>query len=151
MMESQSIIRSLRASRSLGSKKSQRSLRDQFRASAKREAAKSGDKIASCISDDGGSLWAERLLRRWATPRRRSRHEETPCTGCLSYIIAKDTNDANAIWITKAWDGKASHDASLSLPTVRDAIGRGRPLIAGFSDGVVTTPVGGHGLLRQNG
>jgi len=36
--------------------------------------------------------------------------------GCLSYIVAKDTGDANAIWITEAWDSKASHEASLSLP-----------------------------------
>lgn len=68
--------------------------------------------------------------------------------GCLSYIIAKDASDANAIWITEAWDGQASHGASLSMPAVRDAIARGRPLIAGFGDRVVTTPIGGHGLMR---
>jgi quinol monooxygenase YgiN len=66
--------------------------------------------------------------------------------GCLSYIVAKDTGDANAIWITEAWDSQASHDASLSLPSVKEAIAKGRPLIAGFSDRVVTTPVGGPGL-----
>jgi quinol monooxygenase YgiN len=66
--------------------------------------------------------------------------------GCLSYIVAKDTSDANAIWITEAWDSKASHEASLSLPSVKEAIAKGRPLIAGFSDRVVTTPVGGTGL-----
>jgi quinol monooxygenase YgiN len=66
--------------------------------------------------------------------------------GCLSYIVAKDPSDQDAIWITEAWDSKASHDASLSLPQVKEAIAKGRPLVAGFSDGVVTTPVGGHGL-----
>jgi len=66
--------------------------------------------------------------------------------GCLSYIVAKDTGDANAIWITEAWDSKASHEASLSLPSVKEAIAKGRRLIAGFSDRVVTTPVGGTGL-----
>jgi quinol monooxygenase YgiN len=66
--------------------------------------------------------------------------------GCLSYVVAKDAADANAIWITEVWDSKESHDASLALPAVRDAIAKGRPLIAGFGDGVVTTPVGGHGL-----
>jgi quinol monooxygenase YgiN len=66
--------------------------------------------------------------------------------GCLSYIVATDPADANAIWITEAWDSKASHDASLSLPQVRDAIAKGKPLITGFGDGAVTTPVGGHGL-----
>ena len=66
--------------------------------------------------------------------------------GCLSYIVAKDSSDENAIWITEAWDSKASHDASLSLPEVKQAIAKGRPLIAGFSNGVTTTPVGGYGL-----
>jgi quinol monooxygenase YgiN len=63
--------------------------------------------------------------------------------GCLSYIVAKDANDVNAIWITEVWDSKASHEASLSLPSVKEAIANGRPLIAGFSDRSVTTPVGG--------
>jgi quinol monooxygenase YgiN len=66
--------------------------------------------------------------------------------GCLSYVVATDPTDANAIWITEAWDSKTSHAASLSLPSVRDAIARGKPLIAGFSNSVITTPVGGHGL-----
>ena len=67
--------------------------------------------------------------------------------GCLSYIVATDPADANAIWITEAWDSKASHDASLSLPQVRAAIAKAKPLIAGIGDGAVTTPVGGHGLI----
>jgi quinol monooxygenase YgiN len=66
--------------------------------------------------------------------------------GCLSYIVAKDAADANAIWITEVWDSKQSHDATLSLPAVKDAIAKARPMIAGFSDGVTTTPVGGVGL-----
>jgi quinol monooxygenase YgiN len=68
--------------------------------------------------------------------------------GCLSYVVAKDAADANGIWISEVWDSKASHDASLALPAVRNAIGRAKPLIAGFSDGVTTIPVGGHGLPR---
>ncbi|MGE3274631.1 MAG: putative quinol monooxygenase [Vicinamibacterales bacterium] len=67
--------------------------------------------------------------------------------GCLSYIVARDPKDEHAIWITEAWDSKASHDASLSLPRVRDAITRARPLIAGFGDMIETTPAGGHGLV----
>jgi quinol monooxygenase YgiN len=66
--------------------------------------------------------------------------------GCLSYVVAKDPADENAIWITEVWDNKASHDASLSLPSVREAITKGRPLIAGFGDSITTEPVGGHGL-----
>ena len=67
--------------------------------------------------------------------------------GCLSYVVAKDAGDANAMWITEVWDSKSSHDTSLLLQSVKDAIAKGRPLIASFSNSVVTTPVGGHGLV----
>jgi len=67
--------------------------------------------------------------------------------GCHSYIVAKDIADANAIWITEVWDTKESHDASLSLPAVKEAIGKARPLIAGFGDSFTTNPVGGVGLV----
>ncbi|MEZ5285737.1 MAG: putative quinol monooxygenase [Vicinamibacterales bacterium] len=66
--------------------------------------------------------------------------------GCLSYIVARDPADADAIWVTEAWDTKASHEASLALPAVREAIRRGRPLIAAFEQSVPTEPVGGQGL-----
>lgn len=70
--------------------------------------------------------------------------------GCLSYIVAADPADADAIWITEVWDSEESHKASLSLPSVRDAIGKGRPLIARFDSHVLTHPLGGHGLPRRD-
>ena len=66
--------------------------------------------------------------------------------GCLSYVIAKDTSDPDALWITEAWDKQASHQASLALPAVQAAIAQGRPLIAGFGERFETEPVGGQGL-----
>ncbi|HTU12918.1 MAG TPA: putative quinol monooxygenase [Allosphingosinicella sp.] len=68
--------------------------------------------------------------------------------GCLSYVVARDPADADAIWITEVWDSRASHQASLQLPAVRAAIQRARPLIAGFDSGQETVPVGGVGLRR---
>lgn len=69
--------------------------------------------------------------------------------GCLSYVVAKDPGDADGIWITEVWDSQASHQASLSLPSVQQAIARGKPLIAGFGQSTVTEPVGGHGLASS--
>jgi quinol monooxygenase YgiN len=66
--------------------------------------------------------------------------------GCLSYVVAADPADADALWITEVWQDRASHEASLGLPEVQAAIMRGRPLIAGFSDRVETEPLGGFGL-----
>ncbi|HEY9553914.1 putative quinol monooxygenase [Allosphingosinicella sp.] len=67
-------------------------------------------------------------------------------SGCLSYIVARDTGEADAIWITEVWDSEASHKASLQLPAVQAAIAKARPILAGFDSHVVTQPVGGHGL-----
>lgn len=66
--------------------------------------------------------------------------------GCLSYVVALDPSDPDAIWVTEVWDSEASHKASLSMPSVREAITRGKPLIASFDQHVQTVPVGGHGL-----
>lgn len=66
--------------------------------------------------------------------------------GCLSYVIATDPADANAIWITEVWTDEAHHRASLSLPAVQAVITRARPLIGGFGSSTITQPVGGHGL-----
>jgi len=66
--------------------------------------------------------------------------------GCLSYVVAQDPADENGIWITEVWDSKDSHDASLSLPEVKKSIAAARPMIAGFSNQVITTPIGGYGV-----
>lgn len=66
--------------------------------------------------------------------------------GCLSYVVARDAKDQNAIWISEVWDSKDSHAASLKMPSVQAAIAKGKPMIAGFGDYVTTEPVGGVGL-----
>lgn len=67
--------------------------------------------------------------------------------GCLSYIVSKDSEEEDAIWITEAWDSKESHQASLLLPSVKEAISQGRPLIEEFVKQVEMEPAGGHGLV----
>ena len=71
--------------------------------------------------------------------------------GCLSYVVATDPADADALWITEVWDSPESHQASLALPSVKAAIAKGRPLIAGFGNRVETAPLGGHGLTTGRG
>jgi quinol monooxygenase YgiN len=67
--------------------------------------------------------------------------------GCLSYIVSKDSEDDDVIWVTEVWDSKESHQASLSLPSVQEAMAKGKPLIAEFGKQIETEPVGGHGLI----
>lgn len=66
--------------------------------------------------------------------------------GCLSYIVALDPSDSDAIWITEVWESKDHHQASLALPSVQQAIARARPFITSFGERFETAPVGGHGL-----
>ena len=68
--------------------------------------------------------------------------------GCISYIVAQDAADPDAIWVTEVWTSKDSHRASLSLPSVQQAIAQGLPLIAGFGERFETVPVGGQGIAQ---
>jgi quinol monooxygenase YgiN len=66
--------------------------------------------------------------------------------GCLSYVVARDPEAPDALWVTEVWESQEAHAASLELPSVQTAIAAGRPKIAGFAQRTVTEPLGGHGL-----
>lgn len=66
--------------------------------------------------------------------------------GNLSYIVAKDPAEPDTLWITEVWRDSAAHAASLSLPSVQQAITKGRPLIAGMERIAQTEPLGGVGI-----
>jgi quinol monooxygenase YgiN len=61
--------------------------------------------------------------------------------GCLSYVVAKDAADENTIWVTEVWESMTSHEASLSLPVVKNAIPRGKAIVSNFERVAVTSPV----------
>lgn len=62
--------------------------------------------------------------------------------GNLLYLIAEDLGDPDAIWISEVWASQQHHADSLKLESVRAAIAKGRPLIAGFGARAETRPVG---------
>jgi quinol monooxygenase YgiN len=68
--------------------------------------------------------------------------------GCLSYVVAKDSKNADALWVTEVWESETDHQAPLALPSVRAAISKGRPLIAAFDQQYATEPIGGAGLKK---
>ena len=68
--------------------------------------------------------------------------------GCLSYVVAADAGDTDALWVTEVWGSAELHKASLQLPQVREAMMSGRPLIAAFGERFQTTPLGGSGIER---
>ena len=63
--------------------------------------------------------------------------------GCRLYIVSLVPDDADAVAVTEVWDDKASHDASLTLESVRETIGRARPIIAEFGPSSEFHPAGG--------
>lgn len=69
--------------------------------------------------------------------------------GCLSYVVAMDSSDSDAIWVTEVWTNKESHLSSLSLPSIKNAIRLGKPFIAGFGERFETMPIGGHGITTH--
>jgi quinol monooxygenase YgiN len=68
--------------------------------------------------------------------------------GCLSYVLAKDAGDENLVWVTEVWDSAASHDASLSVPSVKNAMPRVKPLLSNFERIAATTPIWGSSLPK---
>lgn len=66
--------------------------------------------------------------------------------GNISYIVANDPVQPDVLWITEVWTEAEAHLASLQLPSVQDAIQKGRPLIAGMERIAETAPIGGYGL-----
>ena len=49
--------------------------------------------------------------------------------GCNLYLISKDANDKDAVWITEVWDSKQDHDNSLHAEGVKELISRAIPLL----------------------
>ena len=70
----------------------------------------------------------------------------TGMPGCLSYVVARDIIDQDAVWVTEVWTSQAKHQESLSLPSIQKAIALGKPMITSFGDRFETTPIGGHGF-----
>ena len=70
--------------------------------------------------------------------------------GCLSYVVAKDAAEENILWVTEVWDSAASHDASLLLPAVKNAVPQATAIVASFERVAVTNPEWGVGLERTH-
>lgn len=66
--------------------------------------------------------------------------------GCRLYIVSKDNNDPDAVWITEVWDTKQDHDDSLKNDSVRALIMKAMPLLDGQPEkGQQLEMIGGFG------
>jgi quinol monooxygenase YgiN len=67
--------------------------------------------------------------------------------GCHFYIVSKDTQQGDLLWITEVWDSKEDHDNSLKVEGVRELITKAMPILDGAPEpGVVLEVVGGKGI-----
>jgi quinol monooxygenase YgiN len=68
---------------------------------------------------------------------------------CRVYMISRDADDSDRVWVTEVWTDEATHDASLEDERVRALIKQAMPLIEGMAGSSEFRPVGGKGLPNQ--
>lgn len=51
--------------------------------------------------------------------------------GCKLYVIGRDQNDPDSVYVTEIWESKEDHDNSLKADGVRELIMKAMPIIAG--------------------
>ncbi len=67
--------------------------------------------------------------------------------GCRLYVICTDKSNENDVWVTEIWDSKEDHDNSLSVPGVKELIGKAMPILDGMpSKGQQLELIDGHGI-----
>lgn len=64
---------------------------------------------------------------------------------CRLYLVSRDPDDADVVYVTEAWTSREAHDAALEDPATRELIGRAMPLIAGPPEASHLLPAGGKG------
>jgi quinol monooxygenase YgiN len=66
---------------------------------------------------------------------------------CLLYVVSRQPDDPEAVWVTELWTSREAHRASLEDEAMRAMIQRAMPLIAELPErSIELRPVGGKGL-----
>jgi quinol monooxygenase YgiN len=66
---------------------------------------------------------------------------------CLLYVVSRQPDTPEAVWVTEAWTSREAHRASLEDEETRAMIQRAMPLIAVVPErGIELRPAGGKGL-----
>jgi quinol monooxygenase YgiN len=67
--------------------------------------------------------------------------------GCHLYMISKDKDDKEVVWVTEVWDSKEDHDNSLKTEGVRELISQAMPILDGMPEkGMELEILGGAGI-----
>ena len=66
---------------------------------------------------------------------------------CFLYVVSRQSDNPEAVWVTEAWTSREAHRASLEDEATRAMIQRAMPLFAEVPErGIELRPVGGKGL-----
>jgi quinol monooxygenase YgiN len=65
---------------------------------------------------------------------------------CLLYVVSRELDDSDTIWVTEAWTDSEAHRTSLDAPAAKEQIARAMPLIAGIDGRAEFAPIGGKGV-----
>lgn len=76
----------------------------------------------------------------------RARLKARRSASCQLYVVSRDVDDSDAVWVFELWDDADAHRASLQLEAVQQLIARARPVIAAMGDRFKMQPVGGKGV-----
>jgi quinol monooxygenase YgiN len=52
-------------------------------------------------------------------------------SGCKLYVIGKDEEDQDSVYVTEIWESKEDHDNSLKVEGVRELIMKAMPILDG--------------------
>ncbi len=66
--------------------------------------------------------------------------------GCILYVVNKNADNPDGIYVIEVWDSKEDHDNSLKLPGVRELITQAMPILDGKPEGITLEVLGGKGL-----
>jgi quinol monooxygenase YgiN len=68
-------------------------------------------------------------------------------TGCQIYLVGRDVNDSDCLWVYEVWRKRENHQNSLKLREVRELIAKSVPIIRTISETPFEFDVlGGKGL-----
>ncbi len=72
--------------------------------------------------------------------------------GCHSYILAEDPDDETSVWVTEIWESHEAHELAMAKPHIKEFIAytKAQNVSAGREMRVVTRPIGGQGLFKDN-
>jgi quinol monooxygenase YgiN len=65
---------------------------------------------------------------------------------CLLYVVSRDAEDPDVVWVAESWSDQEAHTASLQDPGAQTLIERALPLLAAPPEAIRLQPVGGKGL-----